>query len=465
MKRFITMFALLGVLTTGAVCSTNISFADEAAAVVTENVSTPANVKASEVTTINEVVADEAPAKLDTGSTAWLITATVLVVLMAVPGLAIFYGGLARAKNMLSIMMQVMATFCLLSILWAIYGYSFTFTEGNPFIGGTSKLFLAGITPDSLNGVIPEYLFATFQMTFAAITPALIIGGFAERMKFTAVMVFMALWMTFVYVPMAHMVWGGGLLADLGAKDFAGGTVVHINAGIAALIGALMLGKRIGYGKEAMPPHNLVMAMIGASLLWVGWFGFNVGSELAIDGTASLIVINTQLATAAAVVGWAGAEWLLKGKPSMLGAISGAISGLVAITPACGFIGPMGSIILGFTSSFVSLWAVTKLKKLFGYDDTLDVFGIHGLAGIFGAIGTGILISNDFGGVGLPEGVTMGGQVWAQSVAVAFTIVYCAITSFIIFKVIDLVIGLRVTEDVEREGLDTAEHGERAYHT
>lgn len=440
MKRLLSISTLLGLL--GSSLYAIPSLAEEAAA-----------------------AAAEAPAVLNSGDTAWMIVATVLVIIMAVPGLAIFYGGLARAKNMLSVLMQVMVTFSLLSVLWAVFGYSLVFTDGNAVIGGLSKAFLNGITPDSLQGTIPELLFVTFQMTFAAITPALIVGGFAERIKFSAVLLFMALWMTFSYVPMAHMVWGGGWIGELGAADFAGGTVVHINAGVAALVGALVLGKRIGFGKEAMPPHSLVMTMIGGSLLWAGWFGFNVGSELAADGVAGLAVVNTQLATAAAVIGWTFAEWLIKGKPSMLGAVSGAIAGLVAITPACGFVGPMGAIILGFIASFVSLWAVTKLKNALGYDDTMDVFGIHGIAGIIGAIGTGVFMAPSLGGVGYDEGVTMGHQVYVQTVSVGFTLIYVAIVSYILYKIVDLVIGLRVTEDDEREGLDTASHGERAYHS
>jgi len=412
-----------------------------------------------------EEVAEEAPAILNSGDTAWMIVATVLVIIMAVPGLAIFYGGMARSKNMLSVLMQVLVTFSLLSVLWAVYGYSLVFTEGNAFIGGLSKAFLAGITPDSLEGTIPELLFVTFQMTFAAITPALIVGGFAERIKFSAVLLFMVLWMTFSYLPMAHMVWGGGWIGEMGAADFAGGTVVHMNAGIAALVGALVLGKRIGFGKEAMPPHNMVLTMVGGSLLWAGWFGFNVGSELAADGMAGLAVVNTQLATAAAVVGWVIAEWLSKGKPSMLGAISGAIAGLVAITPACGFVGPMGAIVLGFIASLISFWSVTKLKNALGYDDTMDVFGVHGIAGIVGALGTGIFMASSLGGVGYDEGVTMGHQLYVQAVSVGFTVVYVSIVSYILFKIVDLVVGLRVSEEEEREGLDTASHGERAYHS
>jgi Amt family ammonium transporter len=360
--------------------------------------------------------------------------------------------------------MQVFVTFSMLSVLWAVLGYSLAFSEGNAIFGGMGKAFLSGVTPDSLQGVIPEYVFLTFQLTFASITPALIVGGFAERIKFSAVLWFMALWMLLVYAPIAHMVWGGGYLGTLGAKDFAGGTVVHINAGIAALVGCIVLGKRIGYGREAMPPHSLTMTMIGASLLWVGWFGFNVGSELAVDGVAGLVLVNTQVATAAAVLGWMFIEWMVKGKPSMLGAASGAIAGLVAITPACGFIGPMGSIILGLIAGVVCFWAVTGLKRMFGYDDSLDVFGVHGVGGIIGAILTGVLMSSDLGGVGYAEGVTMGTQLWNQIVAVLVTIVWCGVVSLILYKIIDMVIGLRVTEDKEREGLDITEHGETAYH-
>jgi len=469
MKKILSTIALTCALGMGVFGINSLSYAEEEVAPATETTAAPA-----EAAPAAEAPAAEAAAPaptLDTGSTAWMITATVLVVMMAVPGLALFYGGLVRTKNMLSVAMQVFVAFSMISVLWAIYGYSLAFSEGNNFIGGLSKAFLAGVTPESLTGVIPEYVFITFQLTFAAITPALIIGGFSERTKFPAVLAFLALWVTFVYIPIAHMVWGGGLLSDAGplfnghgAKDFAGGTVVHINAGVAALVGALVIGKRIGYGKEAMPPHNLVSTMIGASLLWVGWFGFNVGSELAVDGVAALVLVNTQLATASAVVGWILAEWLFKGKPSMLGAASGAIAGLVAITPACGFIGPMGSIVLGFLASFVSLWAVTKLKNALGYDDSLDVFGVHGLAGILGAIGTGVLMAPQFGGVGYAEGVTLSQQVTTQAIAVGITVVWTGVISYILLKIVDVVIGLRSTEESEREGLDTTEHGERAYH-
>lgn len=465
MKKLLSTLALVSALGLGVFGLGNLSFADE---VLAPEAAT--QVEASADTAAAEEAA-EAPATLDVGSTAFMIVATILVILMAIPGLALFYGGLVRTKNMLSVCMQVFVTFSLISVIWALYGYSLTFTEGGAFYGDFSKSFLAGITPDSLTGTIPEYVFLTFQLAFAALTPTLIIGGFAERTKFSAVLLFSVLWVTFVYIPVAHMVWGGGLLSDAGslfggsgAKDFAGGTVVHINAGIAALVGALVIGKRIGFGKDAMAPHSMVMTLIGASLLWIGWFGFNVGSELAADGVAGMVLINTQLATSAAVFGWILAEWLLKGKPSMLGAASGAIAGLVAITPACGFVGPMGSIVLGFVASFVSLWAVTKLKNGLGYDDSLDVFGIHGLAGIIGAVATGVLMATEFGGVGFPEGVTMGHQVTTQAIAVGVTILWTGVISYILFKLVDILVGLRVTEEVEREGLDTAEHGERAYH-
>jgi Amt family ammonium transporter len=411
--------------------------------------------------------AEPAPPVLSEGNTAWMIIATVLVIMMAIPGLALFYGGLVRSKNMLSILMQVFVTFSLISILWVVYGYSLAFSDGggyNDYIGGLSKIFLKGIGSDTLSGTIPEFVFTTFQLTFAALTPALIVGAFAERIKFSSLLVFMALWVTAVYLPIAHMVWGGGVLATLGAKDFAGGTVVHINAGIAALVGAVVIGKRIGYGKEAMPPHNLVMTMIGASLLWVGWFGFNVGSELAADGTAGLVLINTQIATAAAVLGWIFIEWLTRGKPSMLGGASGAVAGLVAITPACAFVGPMGAIALGFIASIICFYAVTGLKNALGYDDSLDVFGVHGVGGIVGAIGTGIFMSPDLGGVGFAEGVTISDQVYIQTIAVGVTILWSGIVSYVLFKVIDATMGLRVKPDVEREGLDTSSHGERAYH-
>jgi len=403
--------------------------------------------------------------KLDTGDTSWMLISTVLVTLMVIPGLALFYAGMVRTKNALSVLMQVFAIFSLMAILWAIYGYSLAFSGEGKFIGGLDKLFLSGIKPDTLKDTIPEFVFANFQLTFAAITPALIVGAYAERMKFSAVMLFMAAWLTLCYVPIAHMVWGGGWIGAMGAIDFAGGTVVHINAGIAGLMCAIALGKRKGYGTLAMPPHNLSLTLIGASLLWVGWYGFNAGSAVAANGTAGLAMINTTLATAAAALAWMFVEWIGKGKPSLLGIATGAIAGLVAITPACGNAGPMGSIILGIAAGIICFWAVSSLKRALGYDDSLDVFGVHGVAGIIGAVGIGFLSSATFGGVGYAEGVSMGGQVWTQIIAVAFTLVYTAIVSFVLLKVIDGIVGLRVTDEEETEGLDIADHGESAYNT
>ncbi|MDG1143596.1 MAG: ammonium transporter [Burkholderiales bacterium] len=403
---------------------------------------------------------------LSAGDTSWMIVATVLVIMMSIPGLALFYGGLVRTKNMLSVLMQVFAIVALMSILWAIAGYSLAFTEGpfNSIIGGFDKAFLAGITPDTLSGTIPEYVFVTFQLTFACITPALIIGAFAERIKFSAVLWFSALWLFVSYIPICHMVWGGGYLGSKGALDFAGGTVVHINAAIAGLVICLVLGKRLGYGKEAMPPHNLPFTMVGAALLWVGWFGFNVGSELAADGTAGLVLLTTQLCTAASVLGWLFIEWITRGKPTMLGGASCAVAGLVAITPACAFVGPMGAIVLGAITGVVCFFACTKIKSAFGYDDSLDVFGVHGIGGIIGAIGAGILCAPGFGGVGYGEGVTMGSQVAIQIEGVVITILWSGIASLILIKIVDGIVGIRPTEDEEREGLDATSHGEAAYH-
>jgi ammonium transporter, Amt family len=433
---------------------------------------------ASEVAAVAPVVAEAAPAEAapapipDKGDTAWMMLSTLLVILMIIPGVALFYGGLVRAKNMLSVLTQVMAIFCMISILWAVYGYSLAFGDGgslNWAIGDFSKVFLAGITADSTAAtftdgvVIPELVFVAFQLTFAAITVALIIGGFAERIKFSALMVFGALWFTFSYLPITHMVWAtGGYLFEAGDLDFAGGTVVHINAGIAALVGAIILGKRVGYGRDAMPPHSLPMTMIGASLLWVGWFGFNAGSNLEATGGAGLAFINTILATAAAGMTWMLTEWMLRGKPSMLGLASGVVAGLVAVTPAAGLVGPMGAIVLGGIAGVVCLWGVTGLKKALGYDDSLDVFGIHGIGGIIGAIGTGIFVSPALGGVGV-DGYTMGGQVVTQATGVLITIVWSGVVSIVLFKLIDMTMGLRVSEEDERQGLDTASHGERAY--
>ncbi len=405
----------------------------------------------------------------DKGDTAWMMVATILVLLMTIPGLALFYGGLVRTKNMLSVLMQVFSITCLVMIVWVVYGYSLAFTDGNAVIGDLSKLFLAGVTPDSVSAtfsdgvVIPEYVFVCFQMTFACITPALIVGAFAERIKFSAVMLFVLLWVTAVYFPLAHMVWAGtGYLFNLGALDFAGGTVVHINAGIAGLVGALMLGKRIGFGKEALTPHSLTMTMIGASLLWVGWFGFNAGSNLEANGGTALAMINTFVATAAAALSWVIVEWGAKGKASLLGGVTGAVAGLVAVTPAAGLVGPMGAIALGALAAVICFFFCTTVKNAFKYDDSLDVFGVHGIGGIVGSIGTGVFVSPALGGVGL-DGYDMAGQVWTQIMAVAVALAWSGIGSSILYFIVDKTIGLRVATDEEREGLDLAEHGERAY--
>ena len=413
--------------------------------------------------------APTAPApKLDSGDTAWMLTSTMLVILMVIPGLALFYGGLARSKNMLSVLVQVFVIFALITVLWAVYGYSLTFAGEGQFFGGFDKIFLKGIAPDTLSGLlptIPEYVFVAFQSTFAAITVALIVGSFAERIKFAAVLIFAVLWFTFSYIPMAHMVWGGGLLGKDGALDFAGGTVVHINAGIAGLVGAYMVGKRIGFGKEALTPHSLTLTMVGASLLWVGWFGFNAGSAGAGNGVAGLAFINTILATGAATLSWLAGEALHKGKASMLGAASGAVAGLVAVTPAAGFVGPMGSIVLGLIAGVVCLWGVGGLKKMLGADDAFDVFGVHGLGGIIGAILTAVFASQSLGGTGglTPDTFAMGAQLWIQVKSVLLTIVWSGVVSFVAYKIADLLVGLRVPEEAEREGLDITSHGETAY--
>ena len=413
--------------------------------------------------------APTAPApKLDSGDTAWMLTSTMLVILMVIPGLALFYGGLARSKNMLSVLVQVFVIFALITVLWAVYGYSLTFAGEGQFFGGFDKIFLKGIAPDTLSGLlptIPEYVFVAFQSTFAAITVALIVGSFAERIKFAAVLIFAVLWFTFSYIPMAHMVWGGGLLGKDGALDFAGGTVVHINAGIAGLGGAYMVGKRIGFGKEALTPHSLTLTMVGASLLWVGWFGFNAGSAGAANGVAGLAFINTILATGAATLSWLAGEALHKGKASMLGAASGAVAGLVAVTPAAGFVGPMGSIVLGLIAGVVCLWGVGGLKKMLGADDAFDVFGVHGLGGIIGAILTAVFASQSLGGTGglTPDTFAMGAQLWIQVKSVLLTIVWSGVVSFVAYKIADLLVGLRVPEEAEREGLDITSHGETAY--
>ena len=439
------------------------------------------------------------------GDTAWMLVSTLLVLLMALPGLALFYGGLVRSKNMLSVLMQVMVTFSMIGVLWVIYGYSFAFTEGNAFFGGTDRLMLRGIW-DNVAGtfstaatfskgvVLPELVYAAFQATFAAITCCLIVGAFAERIKFGAVLAFMALWFTFSYVPIAHMVWfwmgpdvytnaaavdamnaKAGLLWQWGALDFAGGTVVHINAAVAGLVGAYMIGKRIGFGRESLTPHSLTLTMVGAALLWVGWFGFNAGSALEANGFAALAFMNTFAATAAAVLAWCIGEGLLKGKASMLGAASGAVAGLVAITPAAGNVGVGGGLVIGFVAGFACLWGVNGLKKMLGADDSLDVFGVHGVGGIVGALLTGVFNSPNLGGPSsvadwvtvtmvTPDAYSIAAQFWIQLKAVLVTIVWSGVVSLIAFKLVDLTIGLRVPEEAEREGLDITSHGETAYH-
>ena len=411
-------------------------------------------------------MAQTAAPTLNTGDTAWILTSTLLVILMSIPGLALFYGGLARAKNMLSVLTQVFVIYALISVLWAIYGYTLAFGGSGLILGDLDHLFLQGISPNSLSSVmttVPHYVFVAFQSTFAAIAVALIVGSFAERMRFTAVLAFSVLWFTFSYLPIAHMVWGsGGWLVGDGVLDFAGGTVVHINAGIAGLVGAYCVGKRIGLGREALAPHSLTLTMVGASLLWVGWFGFNAGSAGGANGTAGLAFINTILATGAAVLSWLLGEAVHKGKASMLGAASGAVAGLVAVTPAAGFVGPMGAMALGFIAGLVCLWGVSGLKRILGADDAFDVFGVHGVGGIVGAILTGVFAAPIFGGTG-SESFAMGTQVWAQIKSVLVTVAWSGIVSFAAYKLIDIVIGLRVPEEEERQGLDITTHGEAAY--
>ena len=415
------------------------------------------------------LAADAAPT-VSKGDVTWMMLSTLLVIMMAVPGLALFYGGLVRAKNMLSVLMQVMVVFSLICVLWAVYGYSLAFGAEGLIIGDLSRVFLMGITPDSLadtfsDGVkIPELIFVAFQATFAGITCALIVGSFAERMKFAAVLLFSVIWFTFSYLPIAHMVWGaGGYLLDKGALDFAGGTVVHINAGVAGLVGAYVLGKRLGYGKESMAPHSLTLTMVGASLLWVGWFGFNAGSNLEATSGTTLAFVNTLLAPAAAVLSWCLVEAMTKGKASMLGAASGAVAGLVAITPACGSVGPMGAIIIGLVSGVVCVWGVSGLKRMLGADDSLDVFGVHGVGGIVGAILTGVFAAPSLGGTG-GDDFNIAAQVWIQAEGVLITIVWSAVVAYVAYKVAGLLTGgLRVSEESEREGLDISSHGESAY--
>jgi Amt family ammonium transporter len=476
--------------------------ASEAASAPAAAEATPAAAAPAAATAAPAAPAAAAPAPVpNKGDVSWMIVATAFVIMMSIPGLALFYGGLVRSKNMLSVLMQVFVTFSMIVVLWCIYGYSLAFTEGNQFVGGFDRLFMKGLF-DPAKGefamaatfskgvVIPELLFMAFQATFAAITCCLIVGAFAERIKFSAVLLFMALWFTFSYAPIAHMVWfwmgpdayaskevvdamnaKAGLVWQWGALDFAGGTVVHINAAVAGLVGAYMIGKRVGYGREAFTPHSLTLTMVGASLLWVGWFGFNAGSALEANNTAILAFMNTFSATAAAVLAWCLGEALMRGKASMLGAASGAVAGLVAITPACGNVGLMGAIIIGFVAGFACLWGVNGLKKLLGADDSLDVFGVHGVGGIVGALLTGVFNSQALGGPGVVSdwvtvtvsSVPVMDQVWIQAKAVLLTIVWSAVVSLIAYKIVDLVIGLRVPEEEEREGLDITSHGETAY--
>ena len=417
--------------------------------------------------------AETVAAVIDKGDVAWMMTATLLVLFMTLPGLALFYGGLVRTKNMLSVLMQCTLIAAVVMVIWVLYGYSFAFGGGtSPFWGGLGKVFLAGVGVDSTAAtftdgvVLPEYVFIAFQMTFAVITPALIVGAFAERIKFGAVLLFTVLWVTFVYFPVAHMVWdGAGLIFNLGAIDFAGGTVVHINAGIAALVAAYLVGPRVGIGRDMMAPHSMTLTLVGAAILWVGWFGFNAGSNLEATGGATLAMINTFVATAGAIIGWSLIEAMTRGKASMLGAASGMIAGLVAITPACGTTGPVGAIVLGFVAAIICYFFVSTVKVKGGYDDSLDVFGIHGVGGIVGAIGTGILCAPSLGGTGfVAEAGTMGAQLYAQIVAVLITIVWSGVGSAVILFIVKAVVGLRVAEEEERIGLDLSSHGEAAYH-
>ncbi len=507
MKKFLTALALVSTLGLGLMGLSAPSYADEKAITTTVSVQDSAPIVVADATDAAPAAEAAAPAAEaatatpaptpNKGDVAWMMIATIMVLMMCVPGIGLFYGGMVRSKNMLSVLMQTFMITSVVGVLWAIYGYSVAFTQGTtPFFGGFDRLFLSGMTPDSVAAtfskgvVIPEYIYMAFQLTFAAITPALIVGAFAERIKFSALLLFIVLWFTFAYLPVAHMVWFwsgpdaftsaeagakanelSGFLFNKGALDFAGGTVVHINAGIAGLVGAFVLGKRIGFGKEAMAPHSVTLTMVGAALLWLGWFGFNAGSNLEATGFATLVFANTLLATCAAAASWMFVEWFSRGKPSMLGAASGAVAGLVAITPACGFAGPMSAIVLGLLVSPICFFFVTKVKTMMGYDDSLDVFGVHCVGGIFGALATGIVVNPALGGTGVYDYVAnavgsydMVAQLTSQSWGVGLTILWSAVVSFIAYKLVDMLIGLRVSEEVEREGLDTTEHGERAYH-
>ena len=464
MKRLLSLIAFTAGLAFGGVAFAQDKPAEAPAAAPAATA--PAAAPAAEAAPAAPAApAPAAKPTLNAGDTAWMLTSTMLVILMIIPGLALFYGGLARTKNMLSVLTQVFVVFSLITLLWAVYGYSLAFGGEGKFFGSFDKLFLKGITADTLSGAlptIPEYVFVAFQSTFAAITTALIVGSFAERAKFSAVLLFSVLWFTFAYIPMAHMVWGGGILGADGALDFAGGTVVHINAGVAGLVGAYVIGKRVGFGKEALMPHSLTLTMVGASLLWVGWFGFNAGSAGAANGVAGLAFINTTLATAAAALAWIAGEAMARGKASMLGAASGAVAGLVAVTPAAGFVGPMGSIILGLLAGFVCLWGVNGLKRMLGADDAFDVFGVHGVGGILGAILTGVFAAPALGGTQGAD-FSIAHQVVVQLKSVGLTVVWSAVVAFVAYKIADLVVGLRVPEEQERAGLDIAAHGESAY--
>ncbi|WP_313951154.1 ammonium transporter [Accumulibacter sp.] len=495
MKHLLTILALVGAIGIAAP-----AWADEtpaASAATSTAVAAAQATPAAMVATASAEPAAAVPAPvLNKADNAWIMVCAALVILMSLPGLALFYGGLVRTKNMLSVLMQVFVTFALISVLWVVYGYSLAFTEGGSFFGVLDKVFLKGVTADSLGATfskgvfISEFTFVIFQGAFAAITCCLIVGAFAERAKFAAILVFMVIWFTLSYAPMAHMVWywagpdayvdaaaaeaagaTAGFLFQKGALDFAGGTVVHINAAVAGLVGAFMIGKRIGYGRESMAPHSLTFTMIGASLLWVGWFGFNAGSALEASGGSALAMVNTWLATACATMSWMLAEWLLKGKPSMLGAASGAVAGLVAITPAAGFVGVMGAIVIGLLAGVICLWGVNGLKRILGADDSLDVFGVHGVGGVLGAILTGVFAAPSLGGTGVYDYVAnavgeydMGAQVISQLWGVGTVIVWSGVVSVVAFKLVDMLIGLRVPEDEEREGLDITSHGESAYH-
>jgi len=510
MKKLFAILALVGAF--GLISPTLAQDKDKSAAPAAAPAATApaADTKAAEPAKAEAAPAAAAPAPAATaapaptpnkGDTAWMLTSTALVLMMSVPALALFYGGMVRSKNVLSMLMQVFVVFSMITVLWCVYGYSLAFTEGNSFFGGFDRLFLHG-TFDSSKGEFAmaatfskntplyELVYVAFQATFAAITVCLILGGFAERMKFSALLLFCALWFTFSYCPIAHMVWfwpgpdaytsasvvdatnaKAGYIWQLGALDFAGGTVVHINSGIAGLVGAIVLGKRVGFGKEAMAPNNLPLTMIGASLLWTGWFGFNAGSALEANGSAALAFMNTYLATACAVLSWMFGEWLVKGKPSMLGAASGAVAGLVAITPAAGNVGIPGAFVIGIAAGLVCLWGVSGLKKMIGVDDSLDVFGVHAVGGILGALLTGIFVSPDLGGPNIVSDWVTGkmeypgylAQLWIQAKAVGITIVWSGVVAFVSYKIVDLVIGLRVSEEEEREGLDISSHGESAY--